>query len=164
MTVASRRPRSSPALSVCGIRLGCRRTPGPRAARSSATARDGSAMKLDSSATGLAFKGSSSMTSLALTPVEIRRVDNREIHITWADGHCTAFPNKRLRESCPCAACVSEVTGRRMLDPASIPADIRAEEISLVGRYAIKVRWSDRHSTGIYTFQKLREWCPCESC
>ncbi len=97
------------------------------------------------------------------TPVEIRRVD-REVHITWDDGHRTVYANKALRERCPCAACVHEVTGERMLDPASVPADIRAEEISLVGRYAVKVRWSDRHSTGIYTFARLRADCPCEVC
>ena len=98
------------------------------------------------------------------TPVEIRRVDDREIHIAWADGHRTVFTNNHLRECCPCAACVNEFTGQRMLDPASVSPDIRAEAIELVGRYAIKIRWSDRHATGIYTFQKLREWCACEAC
>jgi DUF971 family protein len=42
--------------------------------------------------------------------------------------------------------------------------EILAEEIQLVGRYAIRIRWSDGHGTGIYTFQRLREWCPCEAC
>ena len=98
------------------------------------------------------------------SPLEIRRVNGRELHIVWADGHRTVLTNGFLRESCPCAACVNEFTGQRMLNPETIPPDIRAEHIELVGRYAIKVRWSDRHSTGIYTFQRLREWCPCESC
>jgi len=90
------------------------------------------------------------------TPVEIRRVDDREIHVTWADGHRSVIPNKTLREQCPCAGCVHELTGRRLLDPASVPADIRADEITLVGRYAIRIRWSDGHATGIYTFRALR--------
>ena len=51
-----------------------------------------------------------------------------------------------------------------MLNPATVPADIRADEVSLVGRYAIKIRWSDRHATGINTFQTLRAWCACETC
>jgi DUF971 family protein len=97
-------------------------------------------------------------------PTEIRRVDDRELHIVWADGHQTVLANKSLRERCPCAACVHEFTGERMLNPATVPPDIRADEVSLVGRYAIKIRWSDRHATGIYTFQKLREWCACEAC
>ena len=73
-----------------------------------------------------------------VTPVEIRRVEDREIHVTWADGHRSVFPNKTLRERCPCAGCVHELTGQRLLDPQSVRADIRAEEITLVGRYAIR--------------------------
>jgi DUF971 family protein len=98
------------------------------------------------------------------SPVEIRRIEDREIHITWSDGHRSVFPNKALRERCPCAGCVHELTGQRLLDSRSVRPDIRAEEISLVGRYAIRVRWSDGHATGIFTFEKLREWCPCEAC
>lgn len=98
------------------------------------------------------------------TPVEIRRVENRELHILWADGHRTVYTNKELRENCPCAACVNELTGERMLRPEAVRPDIRAEAISLVGRYAIQIRWSDGHSTGIYSFDKLRAGCPCEFC
>ena len=105
-----------------------------------------------------------SMESMETTPVEIRRAEDRELQITWADGHRTVLANRLLRQSCPCARCVNELTGERMLDPASVPPDIRASEISLVGRYAVKVRWSDGHSTGIYTFRKLREWCACDAC
>ncbi len=97
-------------------------------------------------------------------PVEIRRVDERELHITWADGHRTVYATRYLREVCPCAACVNELTGERMLNPKSVRPDIRADEIALVGRYAVKFRWSDGHSTGIYTFQRLRADCPCEGC
>ena len=101
---------------------------------------------------------------MSTTPVEIHRVENRELHILWADGHRTVFTNTYLRENCPCAACVSEFTGQRILKPASVPSDIRALEISLVGRYAVQFRWSDGHSTGIYPFDRLRALCPCESC
>ena len=98
------------------------------------------------------------------TPVEIRRVDDREIRVTWSDSHLSVFPNKMLRERCPCAGCVHELTGQRLLDPRAVREDIRADAIELVGRYAIRVRWSDGHGTGIYTFQRLREWCPCDAC
>ena len=97
-------------------------------------------------------------------PSEIRRVDHREVHITWADGHKTVLSNVFLRERCHCAACVHELTGEKLLDSGSIPPGIRADEISLVGRYGISFHWSDGHSTGIYAFQKLREWCQCEEC
>ena len=98
------------------------------------------------------------------TPVEIRRVEDRELHIAWADGHKSILPNAYLRENCACAACVHELTGERMLNPRAVPADIRAVEISLVGRYAVQIRWSDGHSTGIYPFDRLRALCPCDVC
>jgi len=44
-----------------------------------------------------------------------------------------------------------------------VSPDIRADEVSLGGRYAIEIRWSDRHATGIWTFQTLREWRACET-
>jgi DUF971 family protein len=100
----------------------------------------------------------------AITPTEIRRVEDRELHVAWADGHRSVFANKALRERCPCAQCVNELTGERMLDPRTVPASIRADAIELVGRYAIRIRWSDRHSTGLYTFVQLRSWCPCDAC
>jgi DUF971 family protein len=97
-------------------------------------------------------------------PEEIRRVDDREIHITWADGHQTILTNVFLREHCQCASCVHELTGQKLIKPGSIPQTLRAEEIALVGRYAISIRWNDGHSTGIYSFRKLREWCRCPVC
>jgi ATP-binding protein involved in chromosome partitioning len=98
------------------------------------------------------------------TPIEIRRVEGREVHVTWADGHRSVYGNKQLREACPCAGCVDELTGKRTLDPRSVRADIRADDIGLVGRYAVRFGWSDGHGTGIYTFQRLRAGCPCETC
>jgi len=97
-------------------------------------------------------------------PTEIRRVDGREVHITWADGHQTVYSYKHLREVCPCAGCVHELTGERMLDPRTVRPDIQAVAIALVGRYAVKITWSDGHATGIYTFVRLRADCPCEAC
>ncbi len=97
-------------------------------------------------------------------PVEIRRVEGREVHVTWADGHRSVYTNKQLRGACPCAGCVNELTGERMLDPASVRADIRADGISPVGRYAVRIHWSDGHATGLYTFARLRADCPCEAC
>jgi DUF971 family protein len=98
------------------------------------------------------------------TPIDIRRIDDREVHVSWADGHRTVYTNTHLRQTCPCAGCVDELTGVRTLDPRSVRPDIRAEAIELVGRYAVKVRWSDGHATGIYTFRSLRAGCPCADC
>jgi len=61
-----------------------------------------------------------------------------------------------LRLACPCAECVDEMTSRPLLNPATIPADIRPVHLALVGTYGLRVHWSDGHSTGIYTFAWLQ--------
>ena len=60
-----------------------------------------------------------------------------------------------LRRACPCAVCVDEMTGKRLLDPARVPEDVRARHYSRVGRYAVQFSWSDGHSTGIYPYLTL---------
>ena len=56
------------------------------------------------------------------------------------------------------------MTGRPLLNPATVPQDVRAERIALVGSYALKIGWSDGHDTGIYTYEWLLAHCPCERC
>ncbi|HYC32693.1 MAG TPA: DUF971 domain-containing protein [Gemmatimonadales bacterium] len=88
-------------------------------------------------------------------PYAITRRDDG-ILIEWNEGAAPAlFPARTLRLACPCAACVEEMSGRPLLDPATVPADIRPVSIALVGTYGLKVTWSDGHGTGIYTFQRL---------
>lgn len=80
-----------------------------------------------------------------------------EIQILWPGGPEVTIPAARLRDLCPCASCVEEGTGRKLLDPETIPADIRPEQIVAVGNYAVQIHWSDGHSTGIYSWQTLRD-------
>jgi DUF971 family protein len=80
-----------------------------------------------------------------------------EVRILWPGGPEVTIPPKLLRDRCPCAGCVEEGTGRKLLDPATIPEDIRPEGVDAVGNYAIQIRWSDGHSTGIYSWDTLRE-------
>ena len=42
--------------------------------------------------------------------------------------------------------------------------EVSRSAVELVGGYGVRVRWSDGHSTGIYTFELLRAICPCEQC
>lgn len=62
-----------------------------------------------------------------------------------------------VRARCPCASCIDEMTGERILDPATIPADIEPTGLSFSGNYALKIAWSDGHSTGLYTWDLLAE-------
>jgi DUF971 family protein len=93
-------------------------------------------------------------------PLVIRRTDPSKVEIDWADGHTTRYTAAELRGLCPCARCVNEVTGKRMHDPASVPADMTQSDLRFVGNYAIALRFSDGHDTGIYPFRFLREQDP----
>ena len=100
-------------------------------------------------------------------PHAINRRDDGLL-IEWDNtGHQGFFPARALRLACPCAGCVEEMSGRPLLDPAHVPSDIKPLSLALVGAYGLRVQWSDGHSTGIYTFEHLRELrklCPCPRC
>jgi ATP-binding protein involved in chromosome partitioning len=97
-------------------------------------------------------------------PYAINRRDDG-ILVEWDEhGHQGFFPARLLRLACPCAACVEEMSGRPLLDPGTVAADIRPSALELVGAYGLRVQWSDGHSTGIYTFEQLRRMCPCARC
>lgn len=97
-------------------------------------------------------------------PLDIRRIDEREIFIAWDDGHRSLYDYEYLRLYCPCAGCGDELSGRRMIRADKIAKDIRPLQIEPVGRYALRFQWSDSHQTGIYSFEYLRSICPCASC
>ena len=84
--------------------------------------------------------------------------------IGWSDGHRAIHRPAALRLACQCAHCEDEWTGQRRVAAGDIPADIRVVESRPVGRYGLQFVWSDGHSTGIYTFQRLRELCECDPC
>ena len=88
----------------------------------------------------------------------------RSLEVTWEEGHVGLYGYRYLRGACHCASCVDEWTGVRRLDLDSIPPDILITNMQLVGHYAIKIDWSDGHNTGIYTWQRLRQLCPCAKC
>jgi ATP-binding protein involved in chromosome partitioning len=97
-------------------------------------------------------------------PHAITREDTG-LRLAWApEGHDAFYPARELRLACRCAACVEEMSGRPLLDPASIAADVRPASVALVGGYGLRIRWSDGHDTGIYTFEQLRDACPCAAC
>ncbi len=121
------------------------------------------------------------------TPLDARKKpSNVKIHvstgagvdITWTDGHASHYDFIYLRENCPCASCGDERAKKAAEFPA--PAGTTAPTTSSVlpmykpkpgargaqaiGHYAIKIEFTDGHSTGIYSFDYLRTMCPCDAC
>lgn len=90
------------------------------------------------------------------TPKVITKSDPSRVEIEWADGTRTRYSAAELRRLCPCARCVNELTGERMLDPGTIQDGLTQSDLALVGHYALSMRFSDGHHTGIYSFPFLR--------
>ena len=98
-----------------------------------------------------------------LEPESIQ-LNTGNIVIHWKDGHRSIYSPHFLRLRCPCAHCLDEWTGSARLDPQSVPSDIKSVDSMPVGNYAVQFLWSDAHYTGLYTYQFLRNSCPCEVC
>jgi DUF971 family protein len=95
------------------------------------------------------------------------------LDITWSDAHTSHYDFSYLREHCPCATCREEhgqhekVEAKTAGGGSALPMfkpKITARSASPVGSYAIQIEFTDGHSTGIYSFDHLREICPCDAC
>jgi DUF971 family protein len=120
-------------------------------------------------------------------PIDLRKkTANVKIHVStgagvdivWSDNHTSHYDFVYLRENCPCATCGDERAKKAAEVPA--PAGATAPKASsvlpmykpkpgarsaqAVGHYAIKIEFTDGHSTGIYSFDYLRTMCPCDAC
>lgn len=91
-------------------------------------------------------------------PVAIDVAQAGTIVVTWNDGEESKVDPFRLRLDCPCAACIDEWTGAKLIDPAGIRRDVRPVAMEPVGNYAVQIRWSDGHETGLYSWQRLRAY------
>ncbi len=89
-------------------------------------------------------------------PVGFRKADPRTLSVLWQDGGRHDLDVRDLRLACLCAVCVQEMSGRKILDPATVRSDVSPRTISSVGNYAITVSFNDGHSSGIYSFEHLR--------
>ena len=96
------------------------------------------------------------------------------VDIEWKDGHRSHYTFPFLRDACPCALCDEErgKSGREPGEPPqSKPGELpmfkaAAKPVSAepVGKYALKFKWNDGHELGIYSWQFLRDVCPCAEC
>lgn len=91
-------------------------------------------------------------------PSNIRAHQAEQIlEVTWPDGALDRLPYRFLRAECPCASCRDEWSGERIIQIEHVREDVKLEGLEPVGSYAIQPSWSDGHSTGIFTWELLRE-------
>jgi DUF971 family protein len=101
--------------------------------------------------------------------IEVQR-DSGQLRIKWADGHESIYRLLDIRLACPCATCRTEREDQRgkplrVISNLSSPENMSTvRDVSLAGRYALRITWNDGHNTGIYDFELLRALCPCANC
>ena len=103
-------------------------------------------------------------TSVPLAPLQLKQLSPSMLGIRWNDGHDSIYKVRNIRLECRCANCVDEWTRAKLLKDESVPQDIKPKKIESIGRYALKIQWSDGHDTGFYTFDQLRAQCECPAC
>jgi DUF971 family protein len=91
-----------------------------------------------------------------IEPRQIIEENDSELSINWSDETETKYTASELRRKCPCAGCINEWTGEKILKDENVSEDLSFASISIVGRYALNFHFSDGHETGIYSFQYLK--------
>lgn len=91
--------------------------------------------------------------------------NERVVIIQWDDGKECRYPFAGLRAVCPCVACKGgHANMGRPPDPNVVRTaqddSLTLEQLQAVGSYALQFFWGDGHSTGIYTWEMLRQACP----
>lgn len=89
-------------------------------------------------------------------PQELAVAASGAVQVKWRDGAEQVIPAHTLRSECPCASCVDEFSGEKLLQPEQISTDIVVASTANIGRYAVRFDFSDGHNTGIYEFARLR--------
>jgi len=103
------------------------------------------------------------MSDAPPTALDLKK--DRGLTIQWADGTSSYYTIAYLRRMSPSAE-ARELREQMAKNPLTVlpsaprSGPITAESAELVGHYAIRIRFSDGHDTGIYSWAYLREIAP----
>jgi len=100
-------------------------------------------------------------------PREVHLDRERGLRIEWADGGRSFYPVGYLRRMSPSAE-ARELRRAQSSDPLTVlpvsPAGgsgaVKAVDAELVGNYALRIRFSDGHATGLFSWAYLRSIDP----
>nr|WP_070960452.1 gamma-butyrobetaine hydroxylase-like domain-containing protein [Hyphomonas sp. Mor2] len=90
-------------------------------------------------------------------PTELRfSSSERALTIAFDDGESFSIPYKTLRLESPSAEVQGHGSGPKPPPPV-ISDDLGVDKADPVGRYAVRIFFSDSHSSGLFTWAYLRE-------
>ncbi len=99
-------------------------------------------------------------------PLHLDLKKDRGLTVQWADGSSSHYPIAYLRRMSPSAETrqLREEMERNPLTVLPAVADgagpLTAVDAEMVGHYAIRIRFSDGHNTGLFSWEYLREIDP----
>lgn len=99
------------------------------------------------------------------TPAHLELARDRGLTVHWPDGRESFYPIAYLRRMSPSAEArtIREELARNPLTvlPNTVDAArLTATDAELVGNYAVRIRFSDGHDTGLYSWSYLRSIDP----
>lgn len=114
------------------------------------------------------------MLSPQTIPTRLQLKKDQQLEIDWQDGQKSVYSISYLRSMCPCAQCKIVRTGSDPHDISPVPkkkplltilpgnysGEITVTKAEMVGKYAIKLTFSDEHDTGLFSFEYLRDISP----
>lgn len=98
-------------------------------------------------------------------PTRIDLKKDRGLTVEWADGSTSYFSIAYLRRMSPSAE-ARDLRERMASNPLTVlpvtpqTGPLTARSAELVGNYALRIRFSDGHDTGIYSWEYLRNIDP----
>lgn len=98
-------------------------------------------------------------------PVDLDLERQRGLTVRWSDGSTSFYPVEYLRRMSPSAE-QRELRQEMARNPLTVlpstsgRGPLTALDAELVGHYGIRIRFSDGHHTGIYSWSYLRQIDP----
>ena len=99
-------------------------------------------------------------------PIHLDLKKDQGLSVQWADGSTSFYPIRHLRRMSPSAE-AKMLREELQHNPLTVlPSgsgdlgELTAISAELVGNYAVRIRFSDGHDTGIYSWRYLREIDP----
>ena len=99
-------------------------------------------------------------------PIHLDLKKDQGLSVQWADGSTSFYPIRHLRRMSPSAE-AKMLREELQHNPLTVlpsgsgdSGELTATSAELVGNYAVRIRFSDGHDTGIYSWRYLREIDP----
>ena len=102
---------------------------------------------------------------MSIVPEHLDCKRDEALTVRWSDGRVSVYPVAYLRRMSPSADAI-QMREQLAQNPLTVlPSSggggaLRIERIEPVGRYAVRLVFSDGHATGLYTWAYLREIDP----